>query len=253
MDKYQKFALRCAGYSVYNNNIFKNGRIDSNTSGWSYITESNYKIIIKQEENYNIVKYFIIFEETINKVSANGLDYFPESICDRSDKHVVVPVDFEKQIKELTLNFNDVINPITVPVEFIFADRKIYDDKLEKQRQKELEKSANISLSVGVDLVNIYFQPCSSNYSKTTIELWLAEGQYTSHSSVMGRSETFIPKLKIETAKATRMIGKFHVEGKEMFFESITGLAKGAYGVVISQFDNNNTLLFKSEFKYFGI
>ena len=38
-----------------------------------------------------------------------------------------------------------------------------------------------------------------------------------------------------------------------MMFKSINGLAKGSYGVKLSQYDDKGELLFESDFRYFAI
>ena len=47
-------------------------------------------------------------------------------------------------------------------------------------------------------------------------------------------------------------MGKFTVEDG-MFFKSIGGLAKGAYGYRLSQYNTKGELLFSTDYAYFAI
>ena len=251
MNKYQIFALQYAGYSVWKDETYKEeSRVDSKSGNWTCVLDTNERIVVKQDENYNITKYYIRFQTTIDKAIVNGKEYLPQTIGTSSYPSVVVPVDFENQIKEITLSFHDAIEPITIPVEFVAVDRKIFDDKAAKETQARLEQIAAIKVSTGADLVNIYFQPCSDNYDKTVIELYLANGTYSRPPMVMGKHDVFHPQLL--SATPGQMIGKFKVE-EGMMFKSITGLAKGAYGFKLSQFDDKGNLLFKTDYQYFQI
>ena len=252
MNKYQEFALMNAGYGVWKDDSFSSEtRVDSKNGNWSCILETDGKIIVKQDDNYNITKYFIRFQPTIDKAIVNGKDYVPQMIGTSSYLSVVIPVDFENPIKEIILSFNGVIEPMTIPVEFVAADRKIFDDKMEKERQTNLAQLACIKVSTSDDLVNIYFQPCSDNYKKTIIELYLASGTYSKIASgAYPINFVFHPQLL--SATPVQMIVKFKVEDG-MMFKSITGLAKGAYGFKLAQYDNKGNLLFKTDYQYFQI
>ena len=251
MNKYQIFALKYAGYGVWKDETYKEeSRVDSKSGNWTCVLDTNERIVVKQDENYNITKYYIRFQATIDKAIVNGKEYLPQTIATSSYPSVVVPVDFENQIKEITLSFHDAIEPITIPVEFVAVDRKIYDDKVAKENQARLEQIAEIKVSTGADLVNIYFQPCSDNYDKTVIELYLANGKYSQCPRVMGKHDVWHPTLL--SATPGQMIGKFTVEDG-MFFKSIGGLAKGAYGYRLSQYNIKGELLFSTDYAYFAI
>ena len=95
----------------------------------------------------------------------------------------------------MEVHFNEVIDPIKIPVEFKAVDRSVYDAMVEKDRQSNLASKACIKVSTGADLVNIYFQSCCDSYKKTVIELYLANGEYSKAPRVMGRGMTFHQKL----------------------------------------------------------
>jgi len=253
MDKYQVYALRNAGYGVWKDEKFDNdSRMDKTVSksSWSCILDTDNKIVINQDENYNITKYYVRFLATVEKVVVGDKVYSLQPSENPKYKFVTVPVDFNNQIKEMELHFNGVIDPIKIPVQYIAIDKNIYDSKLENERQFNLATKANIKVSTGEALVNIYFQPCKDNYAKTVIELYLAVGKYPPAPTVMGRGMKYRPALL--SATPGQMIGKYNVE-EGMMFKSITGLAKGAYGFKLSQYDNEGNLLFTTDYQYFQI
>lgn len=253
MNKYQVYALRNSGYGVWKDEKFNSDsrmdKTDSNSS-WSCILDTDNKIVINQDENYNITKYYVRFPATVEKVVVGDNVFSLQPSENPKYKFVTVPVDFNNQIKEMELHFNGVIDPLKVPVEYKAIDRNIYDSKLENERQSDLASKSNIKVSTGEALVNIYFQPCNDNYSKTVIELYLAVGKYPPAPTVMGRGMKYRPALL--SATPGQMIGKYNVE-EGMMFKSITGLAKGAYGFKLSQYDNKGNLLFTTDFQYFQI
>ena len=66
----------------------------------------------------------------------------------------------------------------------------------------------------------------------------------------MGRGEVFKPRLL--GAEINLLMGKFTVEDG-MYFKSIGGLAKGAYGYRLSQYNSKGELLFTTDYAYFAI
>ena len=253
MNKYQKFALKYAEYAVYIDDLdIKKSISDKSKIPWVKVLETDESIIIKQDEDYNITKYLLIFKTTVNKINVDGKEYIPQEMENSSNSYVIVPVDFDKQISEMIIHMNGVVDPMKITVKFIAADKKIFDDKIEKRRKSKLEERASIIVSTGDDLANIYFQPCNADFAKATIELYLADGRYTQRPLVMGRGEVFHPLLIKGTEFAIQMIGKFSVE-EGMLFKSLPGLTKGAYGFKLAQYDSKGNLLFKTDFKYFQI
>ena len=78
-------------------------------------------------------------------------------------------------------------------------------------------KIANIKVSTGADLVNIYFQPCCDNYACTEIALY----------------------------KENMMLAKYKVE-EDVFFKSINGLAYGKYSFILKQYDKDNAIILET-------
>ena len=126
---------------------------------------------------------------------------------DSSHPSPVVEVDFNNRIKELTIVYRDVVDPITIPVEFIEADRSIYD----AQVQKETNALIKPEHKTGNDLVNIYWNLVNDKVEIVKINLYSVSNN------------------------ETRLIGKYKEE--EAMFKSITGLAYGKYCYEIIELD----------------
>lgn len=239
MDKYQLFALKNAGYAVYKNEDCDNkSRVDSSNSDWNSILLNDNSIVIKQDENYNITKYYLRFQNTVSKAIFDGREYELSS-----QQLITIPLDFNAKVNKITIEFNGVVDPITIPIKFIDADKHAFDEKVKAAREKEFETKAQIKIATGVDLVNVYFQLCDDSCEKTIVELWTAEGIFSNDNY---RYQPLIG------GTPTQLLGKFKVE-EEMFFKSITGLAKGVYGIRVNQYSKNEEKLFTSEYKYFEL
>ena len=130
-----------------------------------------------------------------------------------------IPVDFDKPAKELKLYFiDDFADTLSIKLKFVAADKDLYDAKMLDILIKERIKTANTKVSTGIDLVNIYFQPCCADYVCTEITLY----------------------------KDNMMLAKYKVD-EEMFFKSITGLAFGEYEFILKQFDKDKNVLIETQ------
>lgn len=81
---------------------------------------------------------------------------------------------------------------------------------------------------MGNDLVNIYFQPCREDYSRTEITLYKVD-----------KNEKF-------------MLSKYKVD-EEVFFKSITGLAYGKYAYKVRQYTKKNDIIFETNYIEFNL
>lgn len=102
--------------------------------------------------------------------------------------------------------------------------KSLQDYKKEQERKDNLFKMANIKVSTGVDLVNIYFQPCCDEYKYTEIALY----------------------------KENMLLAKYKVD-EETFFKSIGGLAFGTYEFILKQFDKKNNIILETDKISFSI
>ena len=103
-------------------------------------------------------------------------------------------------------------------------------------------KTADIKVSTGADLVNIYFQPCCNKYDYTEIQLYIPKDFVT----VGG------PYGPVQKPSTWSMIKKCKVDTEE-FFKSINGLAHGKYSFILKQYDKNSNLLLETEHIEFSI
>ena len=244
MNKYESFALQNTGYAIYkNDSCSSDSRTDITGDSWSHIREDDLCIVVKQDVNYNIVKYYLRFQTTVSKVVAGGKEYFPVQIGTSSYPSVVVPLDFNNRISDIVVHFHDVIDPMKISIKFVEVEKNIYDEQIRKENEALLIEKACIKVSTGADLVNIYFQPCCEEYDRTSIELYLAEGKFSTCHWSGTQGELLGGTIK-------QLMGKFKVE-EGMFFKAITGLANGVYGIKLTQFDSNNRPLFSSDVMFF--
>ena len=244
MNKYQEFVKNNIQFVLFLDSELKEFY---GSESWQNIGD---EFVLKQAEDYNITKYYVMFNgATIDSVTYKGKEYKVSSDNPRNRPFIIICLDFNDKQKELVFN-SRAVDSFSVPLKFIDVDHEIHDSKVAKEQQDKLAEKAKIKISTGADLVNVYFQPCSDNYGKTEIELYLANGNYSHAPSVMGKHDVFHPQLL--SATPDQMIGKFTVDDG-MMFKSVTGLAHHAYAVKVSQFDKEGKLLFKTDYKYFDI
>ena len=217
MNKYQSFLIgKC----------FRNiDRRENNNKNFKFVEESD-KIILKQDENIELVEYTLtlshIYMETIEKIFVLKNDSWQE--IEKGEK-VFIKFNFEDRTSQIKFVFtNNLADDYIVNIEYVEADKAIYYAKKDQEHRAELIKTANIKVSTGTDLANIYFQPCNKNYSRSEITLY----------------------------KDNMMLAKYKVE-EGSFFKSIAGLTPGTYYFELSQFDSNGNLIIKSDKIKFSI
>ena len=231
--------------NVYQKVIFSKVKLSVNV-GDATVTLADKTITLKQSENAYIESYVVTLESTAVSSIVVGTNEFKNS-----NGKVEFTLDFCNQVKIIIIKFVDgIADPLELKVVYEATSKEAWDEKNKKELWSNLEAKAKITVSTGIDLVNIYFQPCSDDYSKTVIELFTANGKWQPHPHVMGRGEVFKPRLL--GAEINLLMGKFTVEDG-MYFKSIGGLAKGAYGYRLSQYNSKGELLFTTDYAYFAI
>lgn len=219
MDKYQKFILdRTVCFISANRELGPNANKNSVTS---FVNE-NGEFLVKQVENYNIKKHFILFSgKKLASVEIDGsacevIDTPKHGLLD--EKTIVVPVDFDKQAKQIKVSFPDgLAEPLTLKLCFVETDHSIYDSKV----QAEINQKICPEHKTGNDLVNIYWNLVSDEVETTQINLY------------------FVSK------NSERLISKF--KENEAMFKSVTGLAFGTYRYEVIEFDKNGKELARTQ------
>lgn len=232
MNKYQQVIL--ANLKIFVNISDATVKFDNGT------------IILKQSENAYIEKYDITFENTaIDSVIIGSKTYTNEN------NKILFELDFANQSKEIIVKFIDnIADSLSLSLIYEATSKEAWDEKNKKELWGKRQENAKITVSTGIDLVNIYFQPCSDDYGKTVIELYTANGKWQPLPNAMVIGEVFKPGLL--GAEVALLMGKFTVEDG-LFFKSIGGLAKGAYGYRLSQYNTKGELLFSTDYSYFAI
>jgi len=251
MDKYQKFLLeRVPGYVLSTDDL---ATVNGKRSLALLLNEKD-ELVVKQDENYNIKKHFIILGGSlVASAELDGKSYKAKDAPEGSPydgKAIVIPVDFDNRAKALKLSFKDELaDSVTLKLVFEESDHAAYDSKVEEQNRQALLEKAQIKIATGNDLVNIYFNPANDNYATAKIELYTATGSFEQHhGSVIHQG--WKPRLLGGTVE--RLIAKYSVE-EGMFFKAITGLAHGVYGVKVIQYDSNNKVILESDIEFFAI
>lgn len=229
MDKYQKYIL--GKYGIKSNFIFHrcNPIVENRIVNEGIIQYGEFDIesdsfTIKQDEDINLLEYALVL--------VNKIDIFSNiSIC-KNDEWTDIALTMENNAPtyKIIVNFNDRIEKIKfefknqladdyiISVCYQEADKEKYYAKKEQERKDDLFKIANIKVSTGADLVNIYFQPCCDSYARTEITLY----------------------------KDNMMLAKYKVD-EETFFKSINGLAYGKYEFILKQFDDKGNIILETD------
>lgn len=216
MNKYQNYLMDKINIIYYQEN-------DKSKGGKAYCDT---KIVVKQGEDITITKYLlnIIKETFIRSVEYNynnewnEVDYVNYSY-DKSIKLYTIPIDFDDRITEIKITFiNNIVEPIVLPIEYVEADKEVYYAKKESERKEAMLKAAAVTHEVGKDLVNIFFQPCSSDYYRTEIDLYYQN----------------------------RLLANYKVNQDE-FFKAIDKLAYSTFFYVLRQYNTDDKVLIETD------
>lgn len=226
MDKYQKFLVQKARIKEWL--YFENNDVSDEESNkyWKRVVfdEENDTITIAQDENPNIVDYILIvfgekFIKSIETYKNSKWENVEEGKFKTRWPAFRLNINFDDRIEKVKVSFRDnLADDYVINVIYQEADKDKYNAKLARERKEELLKIANIKVSTGADLVNIYFQPCCDDYVHTEITLY----------------------------KDNMMLAKYKVD-EETFFKSINGLAYGKYEFILKQFDKDNNVILETD------
>lgn len=227
MDKYQEYIFKTSrsyhGLSVCGKSALEKVIFDE-------------KIIFKRNDDITISNYiFYIANVGIEAVFAivgtketplaQELDPVGSSPKSGNQNRFFLPISFDNKIDAIKIVFkNNLADDLLFPVIYEEADKEKYYAKKEQERKDGLLKAASIKVSTGIDLVNIYFQPCCEQYARTEIVLY----------------------------KDNMMLAKYKVD-EETFFKSINGLAYGKYEFILKQFDDKGNVLLETDKMQFSL
>ena len=241
MDKYQEYIFKTSrsyyGLSVCGKTDLEKVILDD-------------KIIFKQNEDITITDYvFYIANIGIEAVFAIigakeiTLVQEPDPLRHGEQNRFVLPISFNNKIDAIKIVFkNNLADDLILPVIYEEADRQAYYAKIEAERKAELFAKTQVSTRTGADLVNIYFQPCCSDYEYTEIYLYIPQDYVT----VGG------PYGPVKKPSSWQLFKKCKVPAED-FYKSINGLAYGTYAYVIKQFDKKDNLLLETEYIEFSL
>ena len=224
MNKYQKFLIekyRDRYYRLFSLNNEKISNEKFSVSDELVVTQNddititNYVLYISNDSLENIFAIKGTKETKISKEIPTNFSLLQNNNLNG----FFIPINFEDKIDTLKIVFkNNLAEDLYLPVSYVLADKENYYAKKEKEQKEFFSKKANISYATGINLINIYFQPCADSYSYSEIILYCKN----------------------------MMLGKFKVD-EDMFFKPITDLATGNYEFVLKQYDVNGSLLFESD------
>ena len=156
-------------------------------------------------------------------------------------------IDFNDRIDAIKIKFiKNIADDLEIAITYQEADRQAYNDMQADLQKENTLKRAAIKHSVGESLVNIYFQPCTSNYDHTDISLFIPD---KAEVNKVGGPHGPVNR---ENVLSWSLIMKTIVENG-IFFKSITGLAFGRYAYIIKQFDKANNALIETDYTEFYI
>ncbi len=175
-----------------------------------------------QDENYNITKYSLILKaESILQVETYSKKW------DKIEGYLNqfnIDIDFNNQIRKIKITFNDdIVDPIILNINYIYANRDDYDLVLKEKSEDLLIKKASIRVTTGQSLINVLFQPVSQTYSYTKVELY----------SFMDNIPLLMARYKVSD---------------DLFFLPIKDLAYGTYKIKVIEYGSNDEIIFTSPF-----
>ena len=212
MNKYQKMILDNTSIKFYSKELDR---------------ECSYEIIddeltLFQDDNYNIVKYNLFIESK----SIESIDLFNKK-WDKINSYLDqfnIEIDFNNQVRKIRFNFNDnIADSLILNINYVYASRDNYDQVLKEKSEDILVRQASIRVTTGQSLINVLFQPVSSSYAYTKVELY----------SYMDNVPLLMARYKVSD---------------ELFFLPIKDLAYGTYKIKVIEYGINDEVIFTSPY-----
>lgn len=225
MNKYQEFAIKSAVRFDYD-------RTDKNVSLSSF--EWDYKTVtIVQNENYNVKKYNIYLLIAVAEKVEYVLNGQAHIVKESEKNKYLIELDYDNRIEKIKIHFsNGVVDPVEIPIVYVEADMKKYDEKVMAEHKKALEEKANVKVTTGDSIINVTFQPVNDSFSYSKVELYTITGTKV---------------INNKTQNEYQLMAKYKTP-EDVYFHSITGLAYGEYAIILVQYDNSNKEIYKSDY-----
>ena len=225
MNKYQEFAIKSAVRFDYD-------RTDKNVSLSSF--EWDYKTVtIVQNENYNVKKYNIYLLIAVAEKVEYVLNGQAHIVKESEKNKYLIELDYDNRIEKIKIHFsNGVVDPVEIPIVYVEADMKKYDEKVMAEQKKALEEKANVKVTTGDSIINVTFQPVNDSFSYSKVELYTITGTKVINNKTQNEYQLMV---KYKTPE-------------DVYFHSITGLAYGKYAIILVQYDNSNKEIYKSDY-----
>lgn len=213
MDKYQSYILK----------ELQIIQSTTNEDDLAKISLCNECVKIQQSRNSDIVLFPVTLSvKGIRKIELflNDWQELPEN-----EEGYSWEIDFDNKASKIRFSFiNDIADSLILDCEYIQSDKEFWKRISLQRIFEERLKKAQIKVSTGLDLVNIYFQPCCDEYVRTEIALY----------------------------KENMLLAKYKVD-EETFFKSISGLAYGKYEFILKQFDDKGNIILETDKISFSI
>lgn len=187
------------------------------------------KITITQNDNYHLHEYELtISHPKLKEVWCNENN---DKVMGKNqgDHTSIISLDFDNKATSIFVSFeDDLADPIEIPVVYVDADKKAWDEKMEKEYRESLAKVVSIKITSGDSLVNVLFRPIDNEkYSYCIVTLFYS---YTNTG---------------EKKKTYQLIGDFKSDiGK--FYIPICNLGYGSYAIDLKQYDKDDKLIYES-------
>ncbi|MBP3291402.1 MAG: hypothetical protein J6M26_03085 [Clostridia bacterium] len=232
MDKYQEYLLNKLGIERWLCIENLQGKKAESTFNF----DTGYLTIIQNEDpslveysylvvnNYDVLSGVSFFKDE-EWTEIKRSDFQTDTNCIPSAKipprtsFCNINLNFNDRVEEIKLTFkNGLAEDYIIRIAYLEADKQAWARKIEEEQRESLIAAANIKVSTGVNLVNIYFQPCCDSYARTEIALY----------------------------KDDMMLAKYKVD-EEVFFKSINGLAYGKYEFILKQLNTKNETILETD------
>lgn len=235
MDKYQNYIFNKLdkGVSFVFDCCCPVGDEESDkTSTYCEFDQKTDTLQIKQDNDITKTQYVLTIDFEDEEICP-----FSKVLINKNEKWEVVSLidncytiiaDFNDRIKEIKFVFaNAIADDYVLNIEYIEADKGQYYARKEEERKQALIRKACVRVSVGADLVNVYFQPCCEEYDFTKIDF------YVVCPTIKGGPVEWQIMTKRKTS--------------DDFYVSLSGLAYGEYSFILKQYDKNGKMLIETD------